>query len=169
MLLAQLDIDHFKRINDGHGHAAGDRALQAFAGVVRANVRDTDVLARWGGEEFLLAFAGPRDEAVPTRVQRLMDDGRMLHFDLGLDRPLYLTFSVGWTVQRGDDAAGGWVRALELADAALYRAKASGRNTWVGLVAGPRHPPGGTPGAGQRLEDRVAAGELQWLAPPQAR
>ena len=48
MVLAQLDIDHFKRVNDNYGHATGDRALQAFAGVVRASVRDTDVLSRWG-------------------------------------------------------------------------------------------------------------------------
>ena len=54
LLIAQLDIDHFKAVNDTHGHAAGDLVLQSFADTVRRNVRDTDVLARWGGEEFVL-------------------------------------------------------------------------------------------------------------------
>ena len=60
MVLAQLDIDHFKRVNDNYGHATGDRALQAFAGVVRSSVRDTDVLSRWGGEEFVLLLSDTR-------------------------------------------------------------------------------------------------------------
>ena len=71
MLLAQLDIDHFKRINDSHGHATGDRALQAFAGVVRANVRDTDVLARWGGEEFVLMLSETQLEDGRELVERV--------------------------------------------------------------------------------------------------
>ncbi|PZU35853.1 MAG: GGDEF domain-containing protein, partial [Acidovorax sp.] len=57
LLLAQLDLDHFKAVNDTHGHAAGDVALQSFAQTVHGCVRASDLLARWGGEEFLLLMA----------------------------------------------------------------------------------------------------------------
>ena len=59
LLIAQLDIDHFKAVNDTHGHAAGDLVLQSFADTVRRNVRDTDVLARWGAKSLCCCCATP--------------------------------------------------------------------------------------------------------------
>ncbi len=71
LLIAQLDIDHFKAVNDTHGHAAGDLVLQSFADTVRRNVRDTDVLARWGGEEFVLLLCDTPAAAAVALMERV--------------------------------------------------------------------------------------------------
>ena len=165
VVLALVDIDHFKSVNDQYGHAAGDMVLRDFAAFLRRATREGDLLARWGGEEFLLVFGGLRDDAIPARIQRLLDDGRAMHFDLGLERPLHLTFSIGWTRHPlGTTPQADWAHALELADAALYQAKANGRNTWVGLGAGPRMAElalGGHPAT--RIAELIGEGRLQWL------
>lgn len=165
VVLALVDIDHFKGVNDDYGHAAGDLVLRDFAAFLRRATREGDLLARWGGEEFLLVFCGLPDDAVPVRLQRLLEDGRGVHFDLGIDRPLHITFSVGWTLHPlGGTPASEWMKALELADAALYQAKANGRNTWVGLTAGPNlgnHPL--DPQAGKHITEMLESGRLQWV------
>lgn len=164
VVLALVDIDHFKRVNDDYGHAAGDTVLRDFAGFLRRATREGDLLARWGGEEFIIVFGGLREDAVAARMTRLLNDGHSLNFDLGTERPLTLTFSVGWTRHPlGASATSDWAQALELADAALYQAKASGRNTWVGLTAGPHMGDaalGGHPG--KRIAELVGEGRLQW-------
>ncbi|GAB3733917.1 ligand-binding sensor domain-containing diguanylate cyclase [Silanimonas algicola] len=164
VVLALVDIDHFKRVNDDYGHAAGDTVLRDFAAFLRRATREGDLLARWGGEEFIIVFGGLREDAVASRMTRLLDDGQSLNFDLGTERPLTLTFSVGWTRHPlGATAQSDWAHALELADAALYQAKASGRNTWVGLTAGPHMGDaalGGHPG--KRIAELVGEGRLQW-------
>jgi diguanylate cyclase (GGDEF)-like protein len=164
VVLALVDIDHFKHVNDDYGHAAGDTVLRDFAGFLRRATREGDLLARWGGEEFIIVFGGLREDAVPARMTRLLNDGHSLNFDLGTERPLTLTFSVGWTRHPlGATAQSDWAHALELADAALYQAKASGRNTWVGLTAGPHMGDaalGGHPG--KRIAELVGEGRLQW-------
>lgn len=164
VVLALVDIDHFKRVNDDYGHAAGDTVLRDFAAFLRRATREGDLLARWGGEEFIIVFGGLREDAVASRMTRLLNDGQSLNFDLGTERPLTLTFSVGWTRHPlGTTAQSDWAHALELADAALYQAKASGRNTWVGLTAGPHIGEaalGGHPG--KRIAELVGEGRLQW-------
>ncbi|WP_440105917.1 diguanylate cyclase [Acidovorax sp. BL-A-41-H1] len=127
LLLAQLDIDHFKRVNDTHGHAVGDRALQLFAQAVRASVRESDVLARWGGEEFVLMLSDtPVDEALDMldRVRQVVEALDMPHPG-GVFR---VTLSAGLAAHRVGDTA---ERTLERADQALYTAKALGRNRVV--------------------------------------
>ncbi|MFT4242120.1 MAG: diguanylate cyclase [Acidovorax sp.] len=124
LVLAQLDIDHFKPINDTHGHATGDRALQAFADTVRANMRDTDVLARWGGEEFVLMLA----DTQPDDARALLDRIRLAVAALALPTtsgPLRMTVSAGLAQHLPGDAV---EHTLERADQALYTAKALGRN-----------------------------------------
>ena len=164
VVLALVDIDHFKRVNDDYGHAAGDTVLRDFGAFLRRATREGDLLARWGGEEFIIVFGGLREDAVAARMTRLLNDGHSLNFDLGTERPLTLTFSVGWTRHPlGATAQSDWAHALELADAALYQAKASGRNTWVGLTAGPHMGDaalGGHPG--KRIAELVGEGRLQW-------
>jgi len=126
-----VDIDHFKSINDMHGHAAGDRALQVIAGQMRAGLRPEDVLGRWGGEEFLILV--PRTDAagastLAERLRHSIQDGLL---DLGAGPPTRITVSISVAGSTHDDDA---ATLVARADAALYQAKRQGRNAVV--VAG---------------------------------
>jgi diguanylate cyclase (GGDEF)-like protein len=125
MAVLMIDIDHFKRLNDNHGHAAGDRALLHLATVMGSQLRDIDYLARWGGEEFLaLLPATSRSEAVQL-AQRLCDRVRALPLIEDGER-LPLTASVGVAEWLGPQDS---VEAmLERADRGLYAAKDGGRD-----------------------------------------
>lgn len=127
LLLAQLDIDHFKPINDQHGHATGDRALQAFAGTVRASVRDTDVLARWGGEEFVLMLTDTSADHARELLERIRQAVQALEIAHSAGS-LQLTVSIGLAQHLPGDTV---EHTLERADQALYHAKALGRNRVV--------------------------------------
>ena len=127
LLLAQLDIDHFKAINDTHGHAAGDRALQLFADTTVAHLRAGDVLARWGGEEFVLLLSNTPPEAAAELLERVRCAVATLLMPHG-DTSIGMTVSIGWTqYQRGELLQ----QTLERADQALYAAKNQGRNCVV--------------------------------------
>ena len=147
LLLAQFDIDHFKPINDQHGHATGDRALQAFADLVRTHVRDTDVLARWGGEEFVLMLCDtPLDSAqmLLERVRRAVQALEIPH----ATGTLRMSVSIGLALHQPGDSV---EHTLERADQALYTAKALGRNRVVVAPPPPHRPVAasaahGTPG-----------------------
>lgn len=126
--LAMIDIDHFKRINDAHGHPAGDAALQHAVRIWLAGLREVDRLGRLGGEEFcaLLPLAAPGDLASATAVAERLRASlaeQPLRWN-GVELPLSASFGVALPVV-GD--AHGEV-ALARADAELYRAKAEGRN-----------------------------------------
>lgn len=129
LLIAQLDIDHFKVVNDTHGHAAGDLVLQSFADTVRRNVRDTDVLARWGGEEFVLLLCDtPAADAV-TLMERLRQAVQAMQVPVAQGgQPITVTVSIGLARHAPADPLAG---TLERADQALYAAKAGGRNRVV--------------------------------------
>ncbi|MEB0045106.1 MULTISPECIES: GGDEF domain-containing protein [unclassified Pseudomonas] len=121
--LALIDLDHFKRINDVHGHAAGDQVLQAFAGVATACLREGDVLARYGGEEFVVLLPDCDTERLTACCERL----RIAFTDVELFglKVNNLSLSAGMTLlELGDDLDD----ALQRADQALYRAKRDGRN-----------------------------------------
>lgn len=130
LVLAQLDIDLFKAINDQHGHAVGDTALQAFADTATAHLRAGDVLARWGGEEFVLLLSNTTPEA----AQELLERVRCAVAAHGVPLPqgtetIGMTVSIGWAQHaRGESPE----QTLERADQALYEAKRQGRN---GVVA----------------------------------
>ena len=127
LTLVLLDLDHFKRINDSYGHQAGDAALRAFAASVLPSLRGTDVLARWGGEEFLLLLPATGLAEALHCVER-MRAGLARVSPLGMAPDLALTFSAGLAAC----APGESVDALiERADQALYRAKQAGRNCTV--------------------------------------
>ncbi len=121
--LALIDLDHFKRINDMHGHAAGDQVLQAFAEVAAGCLRDGDILARYGGEEFVLLLPNCDAAHLVACCERL----RVAFAGstpLG-NRSSGLSLSAGMTLLvPGDDLDD----ALQRADQALYRAKRGGRN-----------------------------------------
>lgn len=119
-----LDIDNFKRLNDSLGHAAGDQALIALADHVRKSLRPVDVVARFGGEEFVVLLPGtPVEEGQQTltRLQRLLSASLFMHED----KEVFITFSAGVTAYRAGEAL---QEALERADEALYEAKRTGKN-----------------------------------------
>jgi diguanylate cyclase (GGDEF)-like protein len=120
-----IDIDHFKRLNDGYGHAVGDRALQHLAAVMGAQLRDIDPLARWGGEEFLALLPGTAAADALALAERLCGRVRSLPLASEAGR-LTLTVSVGVAEWQGrHDSIGDLLRR---ADAALYLAKHDGRD-----------------------------------------
>jgi diguanylate cyclase (GGDEF)-like protein len=124
--IALLDIDFFKQVNDQHGHAAGDAVLRCFSSAARASLRANDVLARWGGEEFLLLLpdAAPLDaHAVLARM------AERVHAMLvpGLDGRR-ISFSAGLAARRPGEP---FADAINRADKALYQAKQAGRDRIV--------------------------------------
>lgn len=117
-----LDLDHFKAINDEHGHCIGDRTLQLFAHVLKAHVRPEEIAARWGGEEFcLLLYA---DEASVQHFFQRLSSTLLQRSQQDLGFALYI--SAGCALQRLHDAEK-FAQLLERADAALYMAKQTGR------------------------------------------
>jgi diguanylate cyclase (GGDEF)-like protein len=126
-LLLVLDIDHFKRINDTHGHAAGDEVIRAVALALQESLRPMDLVARVGGEEFAIILpncGAAFGEAVAERVRRRIESMPVL---VSRGVPVPVTASIGGAF------APQWVRStpglwLERADLQLYRAKAQGRN-----------------------------------------
>ncbi len=126
--LLLIDVDHFKRYNDAHGHLAGDRALRTIADTLAASVRAGDAVFRYGGEEFLVVLADAdarRAREVAERLRRSVAD-LSLTLDAGSGRAS-LSISVGAAVNRyARDPT--LARALAAADAALYEAKRGGRN-----------------------------------------
>lgn len=128
LCVAMLDIDHFKKLNDTLGHATGDEALTYLVKVLKEVLRTTDVLARYGGEEFIIILPDtPQDEAVKviTRVQRELTKNFFMHNN---ERVL-ITFSAGVAERHLDETP---EALIPRADAALYKAKHSGRNQVVG-------------------------------------
>ena len=125
MALLMIDVDHFKRLNDSHGHAAGDRALQHLATVMGANLRDIDHLARWGGEEFLALLPATSGAEALVLAQRLCDRVRDLPLASDGGR-LPLTVSVGVADWQGPHDS--LTALLARADSALYAAKHAGRD-----------------------------------------
>ncbi|MBH9576686.1 GGDEF domain-containing protein [Inhella proteolytica] len=126
LAVLMLDIDHFKAVNDRHGHGVGDATLKTFAERVRAQLRSSDQCARYGGEEFCVLLPGATHEKALEIAERLR---AAVASQPLLSEPLVdNTVSVGlaWMAE-GDDAA----TLLQRADAALYEAKRSGRNRVV--------------------------------------
>lgn len=125
--LCLIDLDHFKRVNDDHGHAAGDEALRLFARHAAASMRETDVLARWGGEEFLVMLPDTQPDEARMGFERLR---RLLRRDevWGERAHLRVSFSAGLTAWRPGESMRD---ALARADTALYQAKADGRDRLV--------------------------------------
>ena len=122
--LCVIDLDHFKHVNDNHGHGAGDEVLRNFARLARQTLRETDALARWGGEEFLMLLPETRHEQGLIGIQRLRE--RLVDLVVVNHLPdLRVTFSAGLTEFRNGETI---EQAVERADQALYQAKAGGRN-----------------------------------------
>jgi diguanylate cyclase (GGDEF)-like protein len=126
-----IDVDHFKRINDRHGHLAGDEVLRQVARRVERAVRGSDVAARYGGEEFVILLPGTDPEAggqLAERIRRTVADETFAITSSA--EPLRITVSIGVAEHRaGDDLDVAGETLLARADVALYEAKAGGRNS----------------------------------------
>jgi len=122
--MALLDIDHFKQVNDDFGHLVGDSALKELVILIQDNIRNEDLLARWGGEEFVLIFFTTWEKIIQhiEKLRILVEE----HPFSGVDRPITISIGVGeYKPEMGKDSF------LKLVDGALYRAKQSGRNCVV--------------------------------------
>ena len=125
LALMVMDVDHFKRVNDTHGHAAGDEALRVLGWALRNHLRPGDLCARLGGEEFVFAMPGATPEVARARAEELLKMPLMYGED-GSGEPLAVTLSVGLTDWRPSDTAPH--ATIARADAALYKAKRDGRH-----------------------------------------
>lgn len=121
-----LDLDHFKDFNDRHGHPAGDEALRAFAGVLGSCMRSGDVAARYGGEEFAVLLPDVDETAALAIAERIRSRTESAVIALGPGISERITVSIG--VAMAPLHASDRVSLLQIADAALYRAKDGGRN-----------------------------------------
>jgi diguanylate cyclase (GGDEF)-like protein len=138
LVFIMVDVDFFKQVNDLHGHLAGDRLLQLVAQRLSTVVRKSDVLVRWGGEEFLIMSRSTDPSGTPAFSSRVLEVMASEPFDLGHGVTVRKKCSVGWAAYPWSRSAFEAICAEEsiaLADAALYRAKALGRNQGVGIVA----------------------------------
>lgn len=122
--LALIDLDHFKRINDLYGHAIGDEVLQAFAALARESLRNDDVIARFGGEEFILLLHKADLSSLQHCLERIRQGFAALCFS-NLPEGVHCTLSAGMSmIAQGDDLE----QHIHYADQAMYAAKALGRN-----------------------------------------
>lgn len=127
-VIVMMDLDHFKAINDAHGHLVGDRVLIACARYLRSNIRPYDRLFRYGGEEFLLCAPNADMKAARSLVERLRKGLAALTFD-GSDRTAFhITVSFGLSLL---DPQLPVEQSIDRADKALYSAKSAGRNRTV--------------------------------------
>ncbi|WP_312097168.1 response regulator [Niallia sp.] len=122
--IAIIDIDHFKKVNDVHGHVVGDKILKEFAKFLKNNIRSTDTLFRYGGEEFVIFFQRAIESDVADVLNRMLKRYSEMFFEADGER-LSLTFSAGvYEIDSGDVPL---KKALEIVDEALYLAKENGR------------------------------------------
>lgn len=124
------DVDFFKRVNDGHGHPAGDHVLKTIAGLMKEQERNSDVLARYGGEEFIVMLPETGLEGATLVAERLRSTVEAASITLDDGSKLHMTISAGVCSYSGDELAGveDFNELIRVADEALYRAKGNGRN-----------------------------------------
>lgn len=125
-----IDIDHFKPVNDEHGHDVGDRVLKVIADHCSALVRESEFFGRWGGEEFLAILPATTTEQAMMVAERMRTEVAAIRFEQA-DVVLRLTVSIGVatvSMSVDGDVSHIWKSLLKAADGALYQAKAAGRN-----------------------------------------
>lgn len=122
-----IDIDHFKGINDAHGHIAGDQVIKSVAQLLKKTVREKDIVARFGGEEFVVFLHGHDPHSGYVLAER-MRERIASHVFKVKDLSVSVTVSIGGSLK---DACDGVEHAIQEADAALYKAKEHGRNKTI--------------------------------------
>ena len=170
LLFLMIDIDHFKEINDRHGHTAGDCVLTQMRDILQAATREMDTPVRWGGEEFLVIARFASSEFGAVIAERVRSMVAQYAFDLGNGQTIQRTCSIGFALyplladapQRFN-----WEDVINIADQCLYAAKRNGRNCWVGVQS--RHKAVSedvAAGLPVNLDVLVAEGYLQLLVSP---
>ena len=131
-----IDLDHFKFFNDAHGHQAGDEILQILSGIMTKSVRESDTLARWGGEEFIVIALETAREDACRLAERIRMSVIEYSFPNAEQQPLgVISLSIG--VASRSDGTDSYEKLLRLADDAVYSAKDTGRNRTV-FCSGPK-------------------------------
>ncbi|MEP6149186.1 MAG: diguanylate cyclase, partial [Nisaea sp.] len=138
LALLMLDIDHFKAVNDTHGHLVGDKVLKSVAEALINSLRSVDMIARIGGEEFVVVMPDTSEEfaeAVAERLRHRVSETNV--YCDGVEEPVTVNISIGLTMRTGDDKT--VEDLMQRADKALYGAKNAGRNRVVSDIpeAGP--------------------------------
>jgi diguanylate cyclase (GGDEF)-like protein len=125
--ISMIDIDHFKKINDSYGHTVGDQVLFQLANILQENIREPDIVGRYGGEEFLVVVPNTRLMDAAEQAARLCK--RIREKDINIGETIRLTVSIGIAeFMHGQES---WQKFLSRADLALYEAKNSGRDRWA--------------------------------------
>lgn len=134
-----LDVDFFKSVNDNFGHNAGDKLLEQISHILKATLRESDYLVRWGGEEFLIVVRYCTREEVTDLAERIRQKVEHFDFDLGNGQRIHKTCSIGmaaYPFYREKPTSLTWEQVVDTADRALYIAKNHGRNCWVDVREG---------------------------------
>lgn len=143
LALLMIDLDQFKSVNDTHGHAVGDAVLKHCAALLRETARKSDVLVRWGGEEFVVVARLQEGESIAPLADRFLQRLRVEPLRMPDGRHLPQTCSIGYArypfFQERPELLN-WERVLGLADTAMLRAKSAGRDRIAGAVAGDLQP-----------------------------
>lgn len=127
--LMLIDVDRFKQVNDTLGHETGDRALQALAQALERQARSTDLVARYGGDEFVMLLVGANHSGAMVAAENIRKAIDEIPANTG-DPSLAITVCIGVSALDADDI--GWHAAMRRADRAMYRAKSAGRNAVFG-------------------------------------
>ena len=149
LIFFMVDVDFFKRVNDEHGHVAGDELLQKFAERLCRVMRKSDVLVRWGGEEFVVVSRSADRSGASAFCNRILEVTAAEPFDLGHGIRVRKTCSIGWAPYPWSQNDVDWLCAeevIDLADRAMYMAKTWGRNQSVGVL-----PPDEAAVAGEKI------------------
>ena len=118
-------------MNDTYGHAVGDQILKAIGGILNSQVRTTDVVGRYGGEEFLVILADTNHDGAELALERILKAICSAQHDIGREQPLEVTVSIGFSTHSKDRPFEDAKALVHAADQALYAAKANGRNCCV--------------------------------------
>jgi len=136
LIFCLVDLDHFKEVNDEFGHSAGDKVLKQFCTLIKSICRSSDYCVRWGGEEFLIITRFVDRNTAPELAGRIIKLASEFDFNINSERSIHRTCSLGFTCfpfcRQHPDLLN-WSECIMIADKALYTAKNSGRNAWVGL------------------------------------
>ena len=123
-----VDLDHFKRVNDQHGHQAGDQILKQVAGLLNDSLRSTDVLSRYGGEEFVILLTDTDADAAAEIARRMREQIAAMVFTVSHGRKVQITLSIGLATLTQSSSLQTSKQLIQTADQAVYAAKVSGRN-----------------------------------------